>query len=61
MTVGKLYPLGNGSWARVIRFAPGESPDFPYLVRTIFLRAKWWVDSTGEPNNSKSPKMIIRD
>ena len=58
--IGKIYPLGNGSWAKVIRHAPEESPNYPYLVRTIFLRAKWWVDSTGEPNNHVSPKMIVR-
>lgn len=58
--VGKIYPLGNGSWARVILYAPKDSPTYPYLVRTIFLGRKWWVDSAGEPNNHASPKMIVR-
>lgn len=58
--VGRIFPLGNGSWARVIRHAPEQSPTFPYLVRSIFLRSRWWVNECGEPNNSKSPKMIVR-
>lgn len=58
--VGRWYPLGRGSWAKVLRYDPQDSPTFPYLVQSFFIRARWWCDSTGEPNNHVSPKLIVR-
>jgi len=60
LIVGKLYRLRfPGIAARVIEPPPGVvSVRFPYLVESLFLRSRWWVNELGEPDNFSSPMMI---
>jgi hypothetical protein len=60
LIVGKLYRLQfPGIAARVIEPPPGvTSIKDPYLVESLFLRSRWWVNELGEPDNFSSPKMI---
>lgn len=60
LQVGRWYPTGGWSWVKVIRYAPDESPTFPFLVRSLFWGVRWWADSCGEANNHRSPKIIAR-
>jgi hypothetical protein len=62
LKVGKIYRLRfPGIAARVIEPPPGVvvSLNFPYLVESIFLRSRWWVNERGEPDNIYSPLMVI--
>jgi hypothetical protein len=48
-----------GIAARVIEPPPGIAPaEFPYLVETLFLRSRWWVNKLGEPQDYRSPLMM---
>ena len=60
LVVGKLYRLRfPGIAARVIEPPPGvTSAKFPYLVESLFLKSRWWVNELGEPDNFSSPTMI---
>ena len=61
LIVGKIYRLKYpGIAARVIE-APsgGGSPDYPYLVESLFLRSRWYVNALGEPDNINSPLMLV--
>ena len=61
LIVGKLYRLQfPGIAARVIEPPPGiaVSINYPYLVESLFLKSRWWVNELGEPDNFNSPKMI---
>jgi hypothetical protein len=31
--------------------------NFPYLVESLFLKSRWWVNELGEPDNIYSPLM----
>ena len=31
----------------------------PYLVESLFLRSRWWVNELGEPDNIYSPRLIV--
>ncbi len=60
--VGKIYRLQfPGIAARVIKPPPGVavSSNYPYLVESLFLRARWWVNARGEPDNIHSPLMVV--
>jgi hypothetical protein len=63
--VGKVYRLSNGALAKVIRYAPDESPTFPYLVSADEYRhdrlkpSMWWINKTGEPNAHGLPKIVV--
>jgi hypothetical protein len=61
LIVGKIYRLSfPGIAARVIKPPPGTgSKRFPYLVESLFLRSRWWVNELGEPDNISSPMLII--
>ena len=50
-----------GIAARVIepRADLRRSENYPYLVESLFLRSRWWVNALGEPDNIHSPLMII--
>lgn len=62
LKAGKIYRLTfPGIAARVIE-PPANLPrseNYPYLVESLFLRVRWWVNSLGEPDNIHSPPMII--
>jgi hypothetical protein len=61
LIVGKIYRLKfPGIAARVIEAPPGGgSPDYPYLVESLFLRSRWYVNALGEPDNINSPLMLV--
>jgi hypothetical protein len=62
LIVGKIYRLRfPGIAARVMKPPPGVvgSQNYPYLVESLFLRGRWWVNERGEPNNIYSPLMVI--
>ena len=47
-----------GLAARVIEPPPGLAPPkFPFLVESLVLRSRWWVNEFGEPDNIHSPLM----
>jgi hypothetical protein len=58
LVVGKIYRLRfPGIAARVIKPPSGVvSPEFPYLVETLFLRARWWVNGT---HPTKTPAIAL--
>ena len=61
LTVGKVYRLTfPGIAARVIEppaNAPGQN--YSYLVESLVLRSRWWVNELGEPDNIYSPRLIV--
>jgi hypothetical protein len=60
LIVGKIYRLQfPGIAARVIEPPPGvASRKFPYLVESLFLRSRWWVNELGETDNISSPLVV---
>jgi hypothetical protein len=62
LKVGKLYRLSfPGIAARVIEPPAGakRSGEYCYLVRSLILRMRWWVNKRGEPDNIHSPHLIV--
>ena len=60
--IGKLYRLGfPGIAARVIEPPAGveRSSEYCYLVESLILRSRWWVNERGEPDNIYSPCLIV--
>jgi len=62
LKVGKLYRLSfPGIAARVIE-PPADvmrSSEYCYLVESLVLRMRWWVNRRGEPDNIYSPNLIV--
>ena len=60
LRIGKVYRLTfPGIAARVIEppaNAPGQK--YSYLVESLILRSRWWVNEFGEPDNIYSPRLI---
>jgi hypothetical protein len=59
--IGKLYRLGfPGIAARVIEPPAGveRSSEYCYLVESLILRSRWWVNERGEPDNIHTPHLI---
>ena len=63
LKVGKLYRLEfPGVAARVIEPPAGHhSAKFPFLVESLFLRSRWYVNEFGEPDNVHSPRLLVPD
>jgi hypothetical protein len=61
LVVGKIYRLRfPGIAARVIEAPPGAgSRDYPFLVESVVLRSRWYVNALGQPDNINSPLMVI--
>ncbi len=61
LVVGKIYRLQfPGPAARVIEPLPGAgSRNYPYLVESLILRSRWYVNIFGEPDNISTPLMVI--
>ena len=61
LKVGKIYRLRfPGIAARVIEPPARRAKSrYPYLVESVFLRSRWWVNEHGEPDNIHSPRLII--
>jgi hypothetical protein len=60
LIVGKIYRLQfPGLAARVIEPPPGVgSRNYPYLVESLILRSRWYVNELGEPDNISAPLMV---
>jgi hypothetical protein len=61
LIVGKIYRLQfPGIAVRVIEAPPGGgSRDYPFLVESLVLRSRWYVNALGQPDNINSPLMVI--
>lgn len=59
LRVGRWYRLRfPGTFAKVIEYNVRNS--HPYLVQTLIMRSKWWVDDRGRPNNHCSPPLKLK-
>jgi hypothetical protein len=61
LKMGKVYRLTfPGIAARVIEPpANVQVGKYPYLVESLILRSRWWVNERGEPDNIHSPHLIV--
>jgi hypothetical protein len=61
LKVGQVYRLKfPGIAARVIEPPPGKAPkDYPYLMESIFLRSRWYVNVRGEPAYPDAPRLAL--
>jgi hypothetical protein len=61
LNVGKIYRLKfPGIAARVVKPPAGFAPsNFPYLVESLFLRSRWYVNGRGEPVYPDAPRLVI--
>lgn len=61
LKMGKVYRLTfPGIAARVIEPpANVQTGNYPYLIESIILRSRWWVNERGEPDNIYSPHLIV--
>jgi hypothetical protein len=60
LEIGKVYRLAfPGIAARVIEPpASVQVGKYPYLVESLILRSRWWVNERGEPDNIYSPHLF---
>jgi hypothetical protein len=60
LTTGKIYRLRlPGIAARVIEPPMGRaSGNYPFLVQSLFLRSRWYVNERGEPDFN-APSLIV--
>ncbi len=63
LKIGRTYRLElPGIAARVIEAPAGHcSAKFPFLVESLFIRSRWYVNELGEPDNVHSPKLVVRE
>jgi hypothetical protein len=61
LSVGNIYRLTfPGIAARVIDPPVGCAPEtHPFLVESLFLRSRWYVNARGEPHTVKTPSIIL--
>jgi hypothetical protein len=61
LTVGKIYRLRfPGIAARVIEPpVKNGTSKYPYLVESLILRSRWWVNERGQADNIHSPRLIV--
>ena len=61
LSVGEIYRLEfPGIAARVIEPPAGYAPsNFPYLVESLFLRSRWYVNGRGEPVYPDAPRLVV--
>jgi hypothetical protein len=61
LNVGRIYRLEfPGIAARVIKPPTGLAPSsFPYLVESLFLRSRWYVNAHGEPVYPDAPRLVV--
>jgi hypothetical protein len=62
LIVGQIYRLKfPGIAARVIEAPSGRAPTgYPFLIETLILRSRWYVNERGEPHTFKTPRLIVR-
>jgi hypothetical protein len=60
LTTGKIYRLRlPGIAARVIEPPTGRaSGSHPFLVESLFLRSRWYVNERGEPDYNAPPLIV---
>ena len=60
LTTGKIYRLRlPGIAARVIEPPTGRaSGSYPFLVESLFLRSRWYVNERGESDFSAPPLIV---
>jgi hypothetical protein len=60
LTTGKIYRLRlPGIAARVIEPPAGRaSGSYPFLVESLFLRSRWYVNERGEPDYNAPPLIV---
>jgi hypothetical protein len=63
LKIGRIYRLEfPGIAARVIEPpAARNSANFPFLVESLFLRSRWYVNELGQPDNVHSPRLVVPD
>ncbi len=63
LKIGRIYRLEfPGIAARVIEPPVGRnSAKFPFLVESLVLRSRWYVNELGEPDNVHSPRLVVPD
>jgi len=63
LKIGRIYRLEfPGIAARVIEPPAGHSSaEFPFLVESLFVRSRWYVNELGEPDNVHSPRLVVPD
>ncbi|MEH2569976.1 hypothetical protein [Bradyrhizobium sp. AZCC 2289] len=63
LKIGRIYRLEfPGIAARVIEPPAGHSSaKFPFLVESLVLRSRWYVNELGEPDNVHSPRLVVPD
>ncbi len=65
LEVGRIYRLRfPGIAARVLPNPEGVIVTMHdgtpgYLVESLILKSRWWVNDKGEPNNHVSPHMVV--
>jgi hypothetical protein len=62
LRIGKWYRLSfPGIAARVIEPPAGleRTSEYCYLIETLVLRSRWWVNRRGGPDNIYSPNLIV--
>jgi hypothetical protein len=62
LKVGQICRLEfPGIAARVIEAPIGLAPvSFPFLMESLFLRSRWYVNAHGEPAYADSPRLILK-
>jgi hypothetical protein len=61
LQVGKIYRLKfPGIAARILKAPAGLAPtDYPFLVESLFLRIRWYVNDRGEPTHLNCPQLML--
>jgi hypothetical protein len=61
LRMGKIYRLKfPGIAARVIKAPDGLAPTgYPFLLESLILRSRWYVNDLGEPTHSNCPQLIL--
>ena len=61
LNVGEIYRLKfPGIAARVIKPPAGHAPsNFPFLVESLFLKSRWYVNGRGEPVYPDAPRLVV--
>jgi hypothetical protein len=62
LRIGKVYRLRfPGIAARVIEPPPGRAPkSHPFLVESLILRSRWYVNARGEPAHADAPQLVLK-
>ena len=61
LQIGKIYRLKfPGIAARIIKAPDGLAPaGYAFLVESLILRSRWYVNDRGEPTHANCPQLIL--